>query len=154
MNLRNRLYRFMQGRNGVDALSVFLNRLSFGCLIGAILFTFLSVLFLRREATTASTVFQVLYFIAYGIGIILLVLWFFRVFSKNVAKRQAENTRHLYRMQKLRRKWASVKQQWKDRKTYKYFRCPQCRQKIRAPRYKGKIRVTCSKCSHVFITKT
>ncbi|MBQ5992477.1 MAG: hypothetical protein IJL62_08090 [Clostridia bacterium] len=154
MSFRNRLYRFMEGRNGVDALSVFINRLSFGWLFGAILFTFLSILFMRRDAAAASTVFRVLYFIAYGLGLILLILWFFRVFSKNVAKRQAENTRYQYRMQKLRRKRASVKQQWKDRKTYKYFRCPQCRQKMRAPRHKGRIRVTCSKCSHVFITKT
>lgn len=154
MNLRNRLYRLMQGRNGVDSLAVFLNRLSFGCLLCAILFTFLSILFLRREAATVSSVFRILYFVAYGIGILLLILWFFRVFSRNVAKRQAENTRHQYRMQKIRRKLSSLKQKWKDRKTYKYFHCPECRQAIRAPRHKGKIRVTCSKCGHVFITKT
>lgn len=154
MNFRNRLYRFMQGRNGVDALARFLNRLSLGCLIGAILLTFLSLICLRREAVAASTVFRILYYIVYGIGIVLAVLWIYRVFSRNVSKRQAENTRFEYRMQKIRRKVASLKQRWADRKTYKYFRCPQCRQMIRAPRHKGKIRVTCSKCNHIFITKT
>lgn len=154
MNLRNRFYRFMQGRNGVDALAVFMNRVSFGCLITAILFTFLSIVFLRHNAVTASIVFRILYFVTYGIGLIIMILWIFRVFSKNVSKRQAENTRYQYRIQKIRRKISSLKQHWKDRKTYKYFRCPQCKQNMRAPKHKGKIRVTCSKCSHVFITKT
>ncbi len=154
MNFRNRFYRFMQGRNGVDAFAKFLNKLSFGCLFAAILFTFVSLICLRHNAQTASTVFRILYYVVFGIGIALLVLWIFRVFSRNVAKRQAENTRYEYRMQKCRRRIAAWKQQWKDRKTYKYFNCPNCRQRIRAPRHKGKIRVTCSKCAHVFITKT
>lgn len=144
----------MQGRNGVDALARFLNRLSLGCLITAILLTFLSLIFLRRDAVTASTVFRILYYVVYGIGIALAVLWIFRVLSRNVSKRQAENTRFEYRMQRIRRKIASLKQRWKDRRIYKYFRCPSCKQMIRAPRHKGKIRVTCSKCKHVFITKT
>lgn len=154
MNFRNRLYRFMQGRNGVDALAKFLNRVSLGCLIVAILFTFVSLVCLRHEALTASTVFRILYYVVYGIGIVLAILWIFRVFSRNVSKRQAENTRFEYRIQKIRRKLASLKQRWKDRKDYKYFRCPNCKQMIRAPRHKGKIRVTCSKCGHIFLTKT
>ena len=154
MNFRNRLIRFMQGRNGVDSLARFLNRTSLVCLFAAILFTFVSGLCLRRDAVTASTVFRILYYVIYGIGIVLMVLWIWRVFSRNVAKRQAENTRFEYRKQRILRRIDSIKQQWKDRKIYKYFRCPQCKQKIRAPRHKGKIRVTCSKCKHVFITKT
>ena len=154
MNFRNRLYRFMQGRNGVDALAKFLNRLSFACLITAILLTFVSMICLRRDAVSASTVFRILYYIVYGLGILLAVLWIWRVLSRNVSKRQAENTRFEYRIQKIRRKTTSWKQRWSDRKEYKYFRCPQCKQMIRAPRHKGKIRVTCSKCQHVFITKT
>lgn len=144
----------MQGRNGVDALAKFLNRVSLGCLIVAILFTFVSLVCLRHEALTASTVFRILYYVVYGIGIVLAILWIFRVFSRNVSKRQAENTRFEYRIQKIRRKLASLKQRWKDRKDYKYFRCPNCKQMIRAPRHKGKIRVTCSKCGHIFLTKT
>ena len=112
----------MQGRNGVDALARFLNRLSLGCLITAILLTFLSLIFLRRDAVTASTVFRILYYVVYGIGIALAVLWIFRVLSRNVSKRQAENTRFEYRMQRIRRKIASLKQRWKDRRIYKYFR--------------------------------
>ena len=154
MRLRERLYRFMQGRNGVDALARFLNKLSFGCLISAILFTFISIVCLRHNAPIGALVFRILYYITYGIGLFLMVFWIFRVFSRRVAKRQAENTRFLYRSQRCERRIASLKQRWKDRKTLKYFRCPQCKQMMRAPRHKGKIRVTCSKCGHVFIEKT
>ena len=152
MRFRSRLYQFMQGRNGVDALAVFSNRFSFGCLLAALLFTFLSVLCLRHNALTAATVFRVLYFVAYGIGLLMLGFWAFRVFSKNVSKRQAENTRYLYRMQKLKQKWTDFRHLFNPK--YKYFRCPQCRQRMRAPRRRGKIRVTCSGCGHIFITKT
>lgn len=154
MKFRERLYRFMQGRNGVDALTKFMNRVSLVCLIAAIFFTFLSLACLTHGGNTAALVFRILYYVFYGFGIIVMILWIFRAFSRNVSKRQAENTRFLYRQQKLNRRFASLKQQWKDRKTYKYFKCPQCGQRIRAPRHKGKIRVTCSKCSNIFITKT
>lgn len=154
MNFRNRIYRFMQGRNGVDALAKFYNSISLGCLFVAIVFTFISLICLRHEAIAASNVFRILYYVVYGVGVLFCVLWIVRILSRNVAKRQAENTRYEYRIQKMRRHIATLKQQWRDRKTYRYFRCPNCKQKIRAPRRKGKIRVTCSKCTHVFITKT
>ena len=154
MRFRNRIYQFMQGRNGIDALAKHVNRLSFICLFTAIAFTFLSTLFLRRGNSGAAEVFRILYYVFYGIGVCMFVYWGFRVFSRNVAKRQSENTRYLYRRQKAARRISGLKQRWKDRKTYKYFKCSKCGQKMRAPRGKGKIRVTCSKCKNVFITKT
>ena len=153
MNFRNRFYRFMQGRNGVDELSRFLNRVGFVFLITAIICSVLTVAFAKR-ASSAATVFRILYFAFYGLGLILFVLCYYRIFSRNVAKRQKENTRYLYRVQRIKRFFAVKKQRWQDRKIYRYFKCPQCGQSLRAPRHKGKIRVTCSKCSHVFITKT
>ena len=154
MRFRNRLYQFMQGRNGADALSKFLNRVGFGCVLAAILCSVLTYAFANHGMQTAAIVFRVLYFILY-IGSLLLFIWcYFRIFSRNVSKRQAENTRYLYRCQRIKRFFDGKKQEWKDRKTYRYFKCPQCGQKMRAPRKKGKIRVTCSKCKNVFITKT
>jgi hypothetical protein len=153
MKFREKLYRFMQGRNGVDELSKFLSRVSFGVLILAIVFSILTVGFASR-ASAAAYVFRVLYFVFYAVGIGLLVWCNFRMFSRNVAKRQKENTRYLYRRQKVRRFFENKKQAWKDRKTYRYFKCPRCGQRMRAPRGKGKIRVTCSKCTNIFITKT
>lgn len=154
MRFRERLYRFMQGRNGVDSFAKFLNVASFAMLIAAILFTFLSNVFLARDAAAAAHVFRILFCVFYGLGLLLIIYWCFRVFSRKVGKRQAENTRYLYLRQKLYRRIESLKEQWKNRKTYRYFKCPQCRQRMRAPKHKGKIRVTCSSCKHIFITKT
>lgn len=153
MNFRNKLYRFMQGRNGVDALSKFLNRLSFVFLILAIICSILAMGF-ASHAMKAAVVFRILYFVLYAIGFALLIWCNIRVFSRNVAKRQKENTRFLYQKQKVRRFFENKKQEWKDRKTYRYFKCPKCGQRMRAPRSKGKIRVTCRNCANVFLTKT
>lgn len=42
----------------------------------------------------------------------------------------------------------------KDRMNYRYLYCPQCSQKLRVPKGKGKIRVTCSLCRNQFIAKS
>lgn len=152
MNFRNRLYQFMQGRNGIDQLSKFLNRTGFVFLLLAIISSILTVAF-ANHASSAAIVFRVLYFVLYAIGLALFIWAYFRIFSRNVAKRQKENTRYLYRVQRIKRFFSGKQQEWKDRKTYKYFKCPQCGQRMRAPRNKGKIRVTCSKCKNIFVTK-
>ena len=43
---------------------------------------------------------------------------------------------------------------YQDRKYFKFFKCPACRQKIRVPRGKGKIEITCPRCGDRFIKKT
>ena len=48
-------------------------------------------------------------------------------------------------------KW---KRQWHEYRTYRYLICPQCSQRLRVPRGKGKIRVTCTKCRNQFIAKS
>ena len=154
MDFRNRLYRFMQGRNGVDAFAKFLNRSSFIFLITAIICSIFALAFTRHGLTTAALVFRILYFVFYAVGFSILIWCNYRVFSRKVAARQKENTRYLYRRQRILRFIENKKQEWKDRKTYRYFKCPKCGQRMRAPRSKGKIRVTCSSCSNIFITKT
>ena len=53
------------------------------------------------------------------------------------------------------KKWFRFqKQKFDQRGTYKYFKCPNCKQQLRAPRGRGKIEVTCQKCHTVFRTKT
>lgn len=153
MKFRERMYRFMQGRNGADAYCRFLNTAGFVCLMAALLFTVLSRGFIGKNAD-ASLVFLILYLVFYVVGIVLMVYTMFRMFSRKVGKRQAENTRFLYRQNRWQRKWNGMKQQWKERKTHRYFRCPKCRLKLRAPKGKGKIRITCSRCGEKFIKKT
>ncbi len=77
-------------------------------------------------------------FLAY----IPLVLAIFRMYSRNIYKRRGENQRFMRLFGPLR-----------DRQ-HRYYACPRCRQRIRVPRGKGKIRITCPKCGERFEKKT
>ena len=41
-----------------------------------------------------------------------------------------------------------------NRKQYHYYRCPQCRQKLRVPRGRGRIQISCPRCGTQFIKKS
>ena len=153
MRFRDKLIRFMQGRNGTDDFARFCSGVGFGLLLVALVFTITSSA-LANNAPNASVVFRVLYWVFYLGGLVFCIYSIFRAFSRNIGKRQVENTRFLYQMNKIRRKYESLKKRWSNRHTYKYFRCPKCKQQLRAPRNKGKIRVTCHKCGEKFIIKT
>ena len=91
----------------------------------------------------------------------LLLLWlaimvyaYFRMFSRNTARRREENGRYLqfeYKVTTAVRGWWDRLRQRKD---YVFFRCPDCRAMLRVPRGKGRIRVTCRKCGNAFERKT
>jgi len=153
MKFRDRLMRFMQGRNGADEFARFASGAGFVLILVALVFTIFATGFSGKN-DVAATVFRVLHWITYGCGALMIGYSLFRMFSRNVYKRQTENTRFLYRKNKLRRKWEGLKERWQNRKTHRYIRCPKCRQQLRVPRNKGKIRVTCSKCGEKFIIKT
>ena len=131
-----KLYRFMQGRRGLDNLGKFL-------LISAIVLMVIAM-FLGR--------IPVAYYITYYLGLILFIYAYFRAFSRNLYKREAENNRYLalkYRITKGR----SFSQRRYDRKIYAYFKCPGCGQKMRAPKGKGNIKVKCHNCNTEFTKK-
>ena len=46
------------------------------------------------------------------------------------------------------------KEQWVQRKDYKFFTCPSCRTTLRVPRGHGKIKIVCRKCGNSFIGKS
>ena len=68
--------------------------------------------------------------------------------------RAAENYRYFVCKNKVLGWFRRGKARWQDRKTHRYFRCPQCRATVRVPRGKGKIRITCPKCKHQFVKKS
>ena len=47
-----------------------------------------------------------------------------------------------------------LRDQWNNRKLYHYYRCPQCRQKLRVPRGRGRIQISCPRCGTQFIKKS
>ncbi len=79
----------------------------------------------------------------YIISVCLMVYSYYRVFSKNIQKRYNELMRF--------EKW---KKNMKTRKTHHIYKCPNCRQKIRIPRGKGNIEVTCPKCRTKFLKRS
>ena len=124
------LQRFFYGRNGSDPLNI------------ALLILGLVTSFLGR-----LTGFSFLEFIA----MVLLTLCVFRMISRNVTRRQQENAFFLEKTRRFRRGGghAGAPRVKKD-PNYRYFKCPQCKQNLRAPRGRGKVRITCSKCGNVF----
>ena len=126
------MMQFMQGRYGADQM---------GQMLSAVSMVFLIIsLFSRNQA----------WFLLAVIGI---VYNYFRMFSKNISKRYAENQKYLT-MTGIRRKLASWKSQLAQRKIYHIYRCPGCKQKIRVPRGRGKIEIRCPKCNTRFVKKS
>lgn len=116
-------------------------------------------------ATTASISFDdcgsglpgALFFglrIFYVLALALLVYAYYRMFSKDLSKRSAENQWYLKKEMKVRGWWQRKKKAIAGRKEYKIYKCPKCGQKIRVPRHKGKIAIRCRKCGEEFIRKT
>jgi hypothetical protein len=142
-NFRYRLAQLFAGRTGVDALGK--------------TFTWIALILMLVTMFTHSN-------IAYLLAMACLIYSFWRMFSKNYQKRYYENQKFLQKTAKLRyffmrlapnikNRFAKARYDMDQRRTYKIFRCPSCKQKLRVPRGRGKIQVTCSKCHTQFIKK-
>ena len=131
--MRDRFYRFMQGRYGQDAFSRFLLGAMAVCLL-------LNVVFRSR--------------LFGALAWLLLFYGYFRIFSRNVHKRSAENQRYLKGEMKVRSFFLKKKKKLSELKEYRIYKCPECGQKIRVPRGKGRIAVGCRKCGAEFIRKS
>ncbi|MCA5011654.1 MULTISPECIES: hypothetical protein [unclassified Enterococcus] len=89
---------------------------------------------------------SVVFFAAFG-----LWLWSnYRFFSKRIYPRANENTRFVASRQRVLTFFSTIKIRFVNRHTYRYFKCPACKQQLRAPKKRGKIKVTCSKCKEQF----
>ena len=129
--MREKIIRFMQGRYGSDKLSNFM-------LIAAFILIFVSM-FLGVNG-----------FILSGLGLALVVLTYVRMFSRNVQKRYAENQAFLKVYNKVKGFFTRQIGYMKQRRTHHIYSCPNCKQKLRVPRGKGNIMITCSKCHTQF----
>ena len=129
--LRNALSRFMYGRNGADQLGL--------CIIWVAIL--LDVISMLTKNTAVSGVV--------GMITTVLVLWaLFRVFSRNLEKRRAENAAFLQKVWwPISRRMAGKRQQRMD-KEHCYFTCPGCGAVCRVPKGKGRIVITCPRCGN------
>lgn len=87
-------------------------------------------------------------------ALVLIIYSYYRIFSRDVRSRYAENKKFLTSIDPLRRKFFSSKNKYDNRKVYKYIKCPKCKFEMKVPKNKGKIRVTCKKCGEKFIVKS
>ena len=127
--MRDKIYRFMQGRYGTDDFYKFLFWVA---LIGIVINWFFKSQLLSFAVT------------------LILVYAMYRVLSKNHSARYAENQRYLQATAKFRYWFDQQKKLMEERKYHHIYTCPKCRQKIRIPKGKGKIMIRCPKCHHEF----
>ncbi|NOW06461.1 hypothetical protein [Clostridium beijerinckii] len=131
----DRLRKFMFGRYGGDELSKALLVLSF-------------ILLMVMNFVPSNVRFLVI--LAYIPAIICM----FRIFSRNIYKRRNENYKYLKIKNRIVAWFKNNLNRIKTLKTYKYYTCSNCKQKLRVPRGKGRMSITCPKCKSSFKGKS
>ena len=131
--MREKFRQFMIGRYGTDGLNQFLS--------------FASIVMLLLSLLTRFSLFT-------WVGAVLLVLCYYRSLSRNISKRTDENYRYYAIKDRVDSKFRGLKEQWANRRVYHYYRCPQCHQKLRVPRGRGRIQISCPRCGTQFIKKS
>ena len=131
--MKERMQRFMAGRYGNDQLNQFI--------------FIVAIISMVLEITTRQSLF-------YTLTLVLLILAYVRVFSRNINKRYEENMKFLQKKDAILNKFRKQKYYAAQRRNSHIYTCPQCKQKIRIPKGKGKISITCPKCRTSFIKKS
>ena len=146
---RQKMYRFMYGRYGVDKLYNFCNVLIIVALFASVLVS----IFVKDEnvgfwISTAIMAFD-----------LVIIVWSTsRVFSKNIYKRRRENERFI----KLSRWFLRVvsfntsrrsKSGNIDNSQFIFRDCTKCASTLRLPRKAGRNKVKCPRCSHRFYVR-
>ena len=127
--LRESFERFMVGRYGPDQLYNFL----FGSYVALLVLNlFVNSLLLAL------------------LELSVLIYMLFRLFSRNIYKRQKENAWYLEFSKKPRDFFGLMKNRIRDRKTHVYRVCPACKSNLRLPKQKGKHTAVCPRCSRRF----
>ncbi len=133
MGLGERFRRFMYGRYGVDTLNRWITYLVLALMI--------LQLFIRS-------------FVLSFLELVLVVVCILRIFSKDIARRSQENNRFCAFKAKISGRLRREKNLMNQRKQFHIYTCPRCKQKIRIPKGKGRIEVSCPKCGEKFIKRS
>lgn len=143
-DFRNKFMNFMAGRNGVDEFS---RALSIVAIILLVISIFIP--------------FNIARWIIWCVAMGVMIYSYFRIFSRNYSARRRENEWFCSVFHRKKNGYAgqtktytNAQKKAMDRKTHKIFKCPNCAQKIRVPKKKGRISIKCPKCRIEFIKKT
>ena len=136
--MKDKFYRFMQGRYGVDQFAKFT--------MGVALVSIVLAIFVNTGSSAGSLLDM--------LGLVAIVYTYFRIFSRNISKTAQENQKYLSATAKLRQRLNKEKNMMKQRKDYHIYTCPSCGQKVRIPRGKGKIEISCPKCHSKFVKRS
>ncbi len=131
--MKNKIINFLRTRYGIDQFSGFL--------------TWGGIAFMLVGGLTKIGVI-------YYIGMVLFIWGYFRILSKNHAKRAAENAWFLNKTAGIRAGFKRLKKNKQAGKDHKVYSCKNCHQMIRVPKGRGKIEIRCPKCGNKFIKKT
>lgn len=131
--MREKMYRFMQGRYGMDGFSGFLIGMGVGAAV-------LNVI-LRSNVLTL---------LSWG----LVIFAYSRIFSRNRGRCTAQNLWFYNHTKGIKLFFEKEKNRYRIRKTHHIYACPKCGQKIKIPKGKGKIMVICPKCKNEFLKRS
>lgn len=131
--MKEKFRQFMIGRYGMDQLGQFL------------IWTGIIVMLLSTFVRSS---------ILSSISFLILIICYVRMFSRNINKRYNENQKFIFQKDRFLSLFKNLKGQGEQHKKYHIYRCPTCKQKIRVPKGKGKICITCPKCHAEFIRKS
>jgi DNA-directed RNA polymerase subunit RPC12/RpoP len=135
--MREKLARFMQGRYGVDEFARFT--------MGAAVVLIVLSIFLGGQGLGSILDLA---------GFLAIIYTYYRIFSRNIQKRYAENQKYLHATANIRSRFQREKNLMAQRKTHHIYTCPGCGQKIRVPRgSRKKVEIDCPKCHTKFVKK-
>ena len=129
--MKEKILNFMKDRYGIDILNTIILYFSMG----------FAIINLFKNSNVLTITSLVLFSIA-----------IFRMLSKNKRKRAMEQLKFFNFISPIYSKL--LKFSSKDRKNYIYFKCKKCKQELRIPKGKGKIKVICPNCKHEEIKKS
>ena len=137
-----------QGRYGNDQLNRVLGITAVGIALAS--------MFLHYESPVR--------YVFSALSTVCIVVVVLRMFSRNFSARSRENAQFaswwVPFTAKVRGLFsggvraARTSPTFAERRKFKYFICPQCAQRLRVPRGKGKLRVTCTRCGNKFEIKS
>lgn len=134
------LQNIMQQANPIDQLSRFL--LQAGAVIGII------GILLRHD---------LILWLGFG-----LIIWMYvRTFSRDKAKFYKQNQQYLAQKARVtgffnlnKQKIDKKKKRAEQKKTHRFYNCPECKQQVRIPKGRGKVTITCPSCGTKFVKKS